>query len=51
MVNKTQDTSEHQCAHSCPVCLQGAKETERTQVSTNVLARVLCICVVSKREK
>src|SRR5882762_3986080 len=45
--NKTQDTSEHQCAHSCPVCLHGAEERgRRTWMSTNVLTRVLGVPAV-----
>src|SRR5882762_5016564 len=47
-----QDTSEHRCARSCPVRPRGVEEREtRTRASTNVLARVLCVRAVSKRER
>ena len=51
----TQDTSKHQGAHSCPLHLCNLKESEvrthKTWVSTSVLACVLCVCMVSKRER
>src|SRR5882762_1976741 len=52
---RDEDMSEHISAHLCPRCPHGVKgrgiRTYRTQASTNVLARVLCICAVSKRER
>src|SRR5882762_7252712 len=47
-----QDTGEHRCARSCPVHPRGVEEREtKARASTNVLAHVLCIRAVSKREK